>query len=147
MRSINIPNMEQLDNLTRIGQLQQEPFDEGEFEGLLQSARTRLEDIKLEGLSKESRFTLAYGAAHSLSLAALRWHGYRSSNRTLVFQTLPHTLGIAAEDWRLLDECHRRRNLAEYEGELDIENALLESLVQVTQKLLLLVEALGHSAQ
>jgi hypothetical protein len=43
----------------------------------------------------ESRFDLAYNAAHALCLAALRWHGYRPTNRYIVFQGLPHTLGLA----------------------------------------------------
>ena len=37
---------------------------------------------------------LVYNAAHALCLAALRWHGYRSGNRYIVFQLLPHTLKV-----------------------------------------------------
>lgn len=33
-------------------------------------------------------FDLAYGAAHALCLAALRHHGYRPSQRYIVFQVL-----------------------------------------------------------
>lgn len=51
--------------------------------------RVRLKDAANATLGLESRFDLAYNAAHALSLAALRWHGYRSENRYLVFQTLP----------------------------------------------------------
>jgi type I restriction enzyme M protein len=36
-------------------------------------------------LALESRFDLAYDAAHALSFAALRWHGYRSGNRYIVW--------------------------------------------------------------
>ena len=59
---------------------------------------------------------MAYGAAHALSLAAMRWHGYRSENRYLVFQCLEETLGLETAKWRVLDQCHKRRNIAEYEG-------------------------------
>lgn len=45
--------------------------------------------IDIESLSEEGKFTLAYGAAHALVLAALRWHGYRSDNRYLVFLNFP----------------------------------------------------------
>jgi hypothetical protein len=45
-----------------------------------------LKDAHHQGLSLESRFDLAYNAAHALCLAALRWHGYRSGNRFIVFQ-------------------------------------------------------------
>jgi len=34
------------------------------------SSKRRLQDSKIEGLSEDSRFTLAYGAAHALALAA-----------------------------------------------------------------------------
>ena len=48
-----------------------------------------------------SSFDLAYNAAHALCLAALRWHGWRSTNRFIVFQLLPHTLGLGPEVWRI----------------------------------------------
>ncbi len=71
-----------LDNLSGAGKpLQQEPFDANEFAGLLRSGIARLKDARNETLALESRFDLAYNAAHSLSLAALRRRGYRSSNR------------------------------------------------------------------
>src|SRR3546814_8685914 len=61
----------------------------------------------------------------------MRWHGYRSENRYQVFQCLTHTLGLEAVQWRVLDQAHRKRNLAEYEGELDVDDALVEALVRV----------------
>jgi hypothetical protein len=54
----------------------------------------RLTDAVNVSLAPESRFDLAYNAAHALALAALRRLGYRSENRYLVFQTLPHTAGL-----------------------------------------------------
>lgn len=47
-----------------------------------------------------------------------------------VFQTLPHTLGAGAEVWRVLDKCHQQRNIAEYEGELDVSERLVLDLIQ-----------------
>lgn len=132
-----------LDNLVEIGKLKPEPPDQQEFNGMLRSARRSLQDVQVSGLSEEGRFTLAYGAAHALSLAALRWHGYRSDNRYLVFQCLPHTVGIENSKWRVLDLAHKHRNLAEYEGHLDIPAALLNELITVTQVLLAVVENLG----
>jgi hypothetical protein len=41
--------------------------------------------IPKAGLSADSQFFRAIGAAHALSLAAMRWHGYRSDSRYLVF--------------------------------------------------------------
>jgi len=70
--------LEALDNLVKIRRLNKEPPDQNRFDGMVKSAKTRLLDIEATGLSDEGRFALAYGAAHSLALAALRWHGYRS---------------------------------------------------------------------
>lgn len=124
-------NNEKLDNLVKIGQLKAEPFSQPEFDGLLQSGKARLNDAKKETLSLESRFDLAYNASHALSLAALRWQGYRSGSRYLVFQCLRHTLDLPNELWRVMDQAHRKRNLAEYEGFLDINEQMVEALVRV----------------
>ena len=135
--------LEALDNLVQIRRLNKEPTDQNQFDGMVKSAKTRLLDIEATGLSEEGRFVLAYGAAHSLALAALRWHGYRSDNRYMVFQCLQHTVGLEAAKWRVLDKCHNLRNQAEYEGMLDISRQLLEELIDITKELVVLVEALG----
>lgn len=68
---------EELDNLVKIGQLNAEDAAPEEIAGLIRSGIARLKDAKSNLLSIESRFDLAYNAAHGLSLAALRYHGYR----------------------------------------------------------------------
>lgn len=137
----------QLDNLVKTGKLKAEPGSQSEFDGLLRSGRARLIDARNEALSIESRFDLAYNASHALALAALRWHGYRSENRYLVFQVLEHTLGIAPEVWRVLAKCHERRNLAEYEGHLEIDDQLLVDLIKAGVLLLEKASALGVNAK
>jgi len=121
---------DQLDNLVKVGKLKAESSSDQEVAGLISSGLARLRDAGNETLSVESRFDLAYNAAHALSLAALRRAGYRSENRYLVFQCLKHTLDLPNEQWRVLDHAHRKRNLAEYEGHLDIDLALLEALLR-----------------
>jgi hypothetical protein len=86
---------------------------------------------------------LAYNAAHAFSVAALRWHGYRSENRYLAFQTLEHTINLPPEQWRVLDQAHRKRNLAEYEGHLDVDQSLVDALIRVAQEVLSRVVGLG----
>ena len=122
---------ENLTSLAKIGKLKSEPFSPPEFAGLVRSAKSRLADARNPGLSLESRFDLAYNAAHAYALAALRRAGYRSENRYLVFQALEHTIGMAAPQWRVLSKCHDARNLAEYEGHSDIDARLLDSLLAV----------------
>jgi hypothetical protein len=126
----------ELDNLVRIGQLKAEPRNAQEVTRMLAMAHTRLSDAKLSNLSLEGRFTSAYNAAHAAALAALRWHGYRSENRYTVFQCLTHTLGWPANRWRVLDAAHQKRNLAEYEGYLDIEESTVAEMCALVQSLI-----------
>lgn len=120
-----------LENLAGPGKsLRAEPPDDTEIQGLIRTGKARLKDASNGQLSLESRFDLAYNAAHALCLAALRRKGYRASNRYIVFQTLPHTLGLGPEVWRVLDKCHNMRNLGEYEGLLDIDDRLVDALIE-----------------
>ena len=112
------------------GPLNQEPPDRTEYLGLIQSGETRLVDSRRSVNSLEGRFDLAYNAAHALCLAALRRAGYRSSKRYVVFQVLPHTLGLGPEVWRVLDRAHNVRNRSEYEGDLSVDERLLASVIE-----------------
>jgi hypothetical protein len=60
-----------------------------------------------------------------------------------VFQRLPETLGLDPEHRRVLALCHERRNLAEYEGRLDVEDKLVADLIRITE---LLLEKLTNQA-
>ena len=119
-----------LENLCGHGKpLSVEPPDDAEIAGLLRSGRARLTDACNQALSLESRFDLAYNAAHALCLAALRRQGYRPRTRYIVFQVLPHTLGLGPEVWRVLAKAHDQRNLAEYEGHIDVNARLVADVV------------------
>lgn len=132
-----------LENLVKTGNLKSEPANQDEFNGLLRSAKARLTDARNASLAIESRFDLAYNASHALALVALRWHGYRSDNRYIVFQCLQHTLNIKPEVWRVLAQCHQRRNLAEYEGHLEVSDQLLAELISAADLLQRNVEAMA----
>jgi len=64
--------LEKLDNLVKIKQLKKEPPDQNEFDGMVNSAKRRLQDAQVKGLSEDGQFSLAYGASHALALAAMR---------------------------------------------------------------------------
>ena len=66
--------------------LAKEPPDAKEFAGLVRSGLARLKDAENDDNSLDSRFDLAYSAAHALCLAALRHHGFRASKRYIVFR-------------------------------------------------------------
>ena len=80
-----------LENLCGPGKpLRQEAPDQAEFDGLLRSGKVRLKDAQNTQNAIESRFDLAYNAAHALCPAALRQLGFRAQHRYI---SLP---GIAA---------------------------------------------------
>ena len=124
------------------GPLQPEPPDAAEFAGLVKSGVTRLVDAERSENALESRFDLAYNAAHALCLAALRHAGYRSSKRYIVFQVLPHTLGLGPEVWRVLDRAHNERNRSEYEGDLTVDDRLLADVIKACHSVLTAVRRL-----
>lgn len=126
----------ELDNLARIGQLKREPPAPRELVGLRVSGERRLADAQRAELAFDSRFDLAYNAAHALALCALRRLGLRSDSRYLVFQVLPHTLGLPPAQWRVLATAHQRRNLAEYEGHLEHDERLLADMLAATEVML-----------
>lgn len=130
------------ERLDRHGDLSPEPPDQKEFDGLVRSGLERLRDAEREVNSIDGRFDLAYNAGHALSLAALRYHGYRSSKRYVVFQVLPDTLGVTADVWRILDKAHKVRNHSEYEGITDVDETLLRDLIAACRKVAAAVEAL-----
>ena len=125
------------------GVLAKEPTDVKEFGGLVRSGLARLKDAGNAANSLDSRFDLAYNSAHALSLAALRYCGFRPSNkRYIVFQVLPHTLDLGPEVWRVLSKCHDMRNQAEYEGVLDVDERLVADLIEAGGKVAAKVRAL-----
>jgi hypothetical protein len=114
---------------------------------MVKSAKKRLADSRNEDLSPESRFDLAYGAAHGLALAALRQKGYRSENRYTVFQALVHTVeGLDPSAVRIFAKAHNERNLAEYEGHTDVDEQLLKELIRYATELQKSVVALDPPA-
>ena len=126
---------DRLENLVRSGALTPEPPHDPELDRLLASATARLADAGRTDISYDSRFDLAYNAAHAFALIALRRRGYRPRHRYIVFQLLTETAGLPAERWRILDVAHQRRNIAEYEGGLDEDKQLLDDLLAVAREL------------
>ncbi len=124
-----------LDRLAEPGNvLSKEPPDAHEFAGLVESGLARLADAENTSNSLYSRFDLAYSAAHALCLAGLRYRGYRSSKRYIVFQVVPDTLGLGPDVWRVLSKCHDMRNRTEYEGALDVNERLVADLIASCRK-------------
>jgi hypothetical protein len=126
---------QELDNLVAIGTLKREAPNRVEFDGMIKSARRGLADAQNESIDTDSQFDLAYEAAHKFALAALRQQGYRSENRISVFQTLVHTVATDRADIQVFLKAHNERNLAAYEGRVDIDTKLLAHLLDATKRL------------
>lgn len=133
----------ELENLADAGKLKRQPPNADEFDGLVSLGEAKFKDALRTTLALESRFELAYGASHAFSLAALRWHGYRSDQRYIVFQTLEHTLGVSRGTWRVLDKAHGARNDADYGGSFHVTEQLLKDLLAATTSVRQRVRELG----
>jgi hypothetical protein len=126
---------EPLENLVGIGQLHREAPRDDELEGLAESGRSRLKDAERTELAFDSRFDLAYNAAHALALYALRRRGYRPASRFIVFQALEHTADVSTGYRRVLVRAHDVRNAAEYEGYLNEDEQLLADVIAAARAL------------
>jgi len=116
-----------LDNLRGIGRLKEHKASRAEVVRLLASAESSLRDAKRAELSAGSRLDLAYKAIMQAALAALYANGFRPStsepgHQQTTIQTLPKTIGLAADRMTVLDGFRRARNLADYERG-DVEEA------------------------
>lgn len=69
---------------------------------MLSMGLTSLANAQFSPLTPQGRFTSTYNAAHAAALAALRW--------------------------RVLDAAHQKRNMAEYEGFLDVDESHIAEL-------------------
>jgi hypothetical protein len=125
----------ELDNLVKIERLKAEPPLRKEYDGMLKSAQRGLADAQNESINPDSQFDLAVEAAHKFALAALRREGYRSEDRITVYQTLTHTIGVSPADLQVFLKAHSERNLASYQGRIDIDEKLLADLIAATKRL------------
>lgn len=120
---------DELENLVAVGSLKRGGSSPREIAGLIASGRARLHDASNAALSPDSRFDLAYNAAHALALAALRHAGYRSDNRYVVFQALPHTLALGPRVWRVLSRAHAFATCWKDQGAVEVDPRLIDDLL------------------
>jgi hypothetical protein len=124
-----------LRNLVDAGLLKTEPTSGSELKGLLESSADLLRDARNPQNSEVTRFSAAYQAAHSLSLAALRSRDLRPSqgpgHRAIVFQALAHTVGAAPELWVPLGKAHKKRNALEYDGRVIFSGGDVKELLEL----------------
>ena len=111
-----------LDNLLGSA-LERIPFDASNIQRLLEAAQRSLADARLDSLSNESRFDLAYKAIMQTANAALQASGYRTltsrpGHHQTMIQTLPLSIGLDRTTMVVLDGLRKQRNVIDYSGDL-----------------------------
>lgn len=104
----------ELDRLVRTGQLKIEAPAKAELATLLHSGEARLRDASNRSLS---------------IVEPLRSRVQRSP------RPVTRTVGLPSEQWRVLDDAHRKRNAVEYEGVVDIDDQLVEAMLRVATEI------------
>jgi hypothetical protein len=89
---------------------------------LLQAAERNINDAKIEQLSNESRFDIAYKAIMQLANAALQANGFRTltsvpGHHQTMIQALVKTIGLETSQMVVLDALRKQRNIADYSGD------------------------------
>ena len=110
---------------------------------LIEAAQSSLQDAKLNSISNESRFDLAYKAIMQLANAALQAKGYRvltskPGHHQLMLQALPLTVGLDKSNLILLDQLRKQRNAIDYSGDI-VSDALTVEVIERADSLLKLV--------
>ena len=126
-----------LQNLLKIGRIKPHAPTPQEIQRLLAAAERNLADARIEDISDETRFDVAYKAIMQLALTAMMASGYRPStsepgHHQTMIQSLPLTLGLANETWVVLDALRRKRNVTDYQGDPIEADAVAECVAQAT---------------
>lgn len=132
-----------LENLIGRG-LVAEPSDDEEIGRLLDKIRVKIADARVEAISLDTRFDIAYEALLQIGLTALRCHNLRPDSRgghhVTALQTLPLTIGCPREKVRLLEEFRRQRAAGLYDGSFTPSKKELTELIDTACALLAQLE-------
>lgn len=127
-----------LENLIGKG-LEREPASRGEITRLLNKIATKLADAKVESISLETRFDIAYEALLQIGIVALRCHNLRPNSRgghhVIALQSLPLTIGYPRENVRLLEEFRKQRTAGLYDGSFSPSQGELNELINATTEI------------
>lgn len=123
-----------LQNLLKIGQLEEHETDVRQVHRMLESAERSIADARQPSISPETRLDAAYRAIVQLSMVALWANGYRPSrskpgHHQTMIQALVHSIGLASEQMMLLETFRVKRNAIDYTGE-DVDEASIEECIE-----------------
>ncbi len=129
-----------LQNLLKIGQLEEHETDATQVRRLLDSAGRSLADARQALISPETRLDCAYRAITQLSMIALWANGFRPAksrpgHHQTMIQSLVHTIELNRDEMLLLDTFRVKRNAIDYTGE-DVDEVSVNECVEATDRLL-----------
>ena len=108
-----------IENLIKIGVLEEEPSSEQEIADLFKIVDRDLSDSASTDLSYDWQFGIAYNAALKLANILVRKSGFRVKGQGHHMHTIAMMTKILGderkEDADYLDTCRRKRNLVEYD--------------------------------
>ena len=121
-----------LENLLKIGQLERHETDAVQLGRLLDSSVRCLDDARQESITAETRLEAGYRAIMQLSMLALWANGFRPTTATghhmTMIQSLVHSVGLDADQMRVLDTFRVKRNTINYTGK-DMDIASVEACI------------------
>ncbi len=132
-----------LQNLLKIGQLEEHETDATQVGRMLQSAARSIADARQESISPETRLDAAYRAITQLSMVALWANGFRPpkskpGHHQTMIQSLVHTVELDRDDMLLLDTFRVKRNAIDYTGE-DVDKASVTECIGAADRLMIKV--------
>jgi len=127
-----------LNDWSRAGWLKAHEPSAEEIGDLLALTARDLDDCKVEALSADWRFGIAYNAALQAATAALAAAGYRASREAhhyRVIQSLTFTVGLPSNQIRQLDRFRKKRNMGGYERAGVVSDQEVAEMVQLAEEL------------
>ena len=105
---------------------------------LLDSSARCLDDARQESITAETRLEAGYRAIMQLSMLALWANGFRpttaAGHHMTMIQSLVHSVGLDADQVRVLDTFRIKRNMISYTGG-DMDIASVESCIAAGEAL------------
>ena len=128
-----------LQNLLKIGQLEEHETDATQVRRMLDSAERSITDARQISISAETRLDAAYRAITQLCMVALWVNGVRPSkskpgHHQTMIQCLVHTVELDRDQMLLLDTFRVKRNAIDYTGE-DVDEASVDDCIGAASSL------------
>ena len=129
-----------LQNLLKIGQLEEHETNAEQVRRMLNSAERTIADARQESISPETRLDAAYRAITQLCMVALWANGCRPSrskpgHHQTMIQSLVHSIGLDRDQMLLLDTFRVKRNAIDYTGD-DVDEASVDVCIEAVDNLL-----------